>query len=61
MVATVKLPIKKIARKYNLNVLEDAQAIGSKNKFGMLGTQSDIDVFLFQLQKLLQVGKEVFL
>ena len=53
--------IKKIARKYNLNVIEDAaQAIGSKNKFGMLGTQSDIGCFSLSTAKTIASGQGGF-
>ena len=53
--------IKKIARKYNLNVIEDAaQAIGSKNQYGMLGTQSDIGCFSLSTAKTIASGQGGF-
>ena len=55
--------IKKIIKNKNIYIIEDAaQAFGSMFNGKYLGTQSHIGyVFLYQLPKQYQVGKEVFL
>jgi dTDP-4-amino-4,6-dideoxygalactose transaminase len=53
--------IKRIARKYNLNVVEDAaQALGSKNSYGYLGTQSDVGCFSLSITKIISTGQGGF-
>lgn len=50
--------INKIARRHRITVIEDAaQALGSRNLFGMLGTQSDVGVFSLGVTKLLTTGQ----
>lgn len=46
--------VNNIAKKHNIRVIEDcAQALGSKNESGYLGTQSDIGVFSLGITKLI--------
>jgi len=46
--------INQIARKYDLVVIEDAaQAFGSKNKRGFVGTQADVGIFSLGITKLI--------
>jgi dTDP-4-amino-4,6-dideoxygalactose transaminase len=53
--------INKIAKKYNLFVIEDAaQALGSKNADGFLGTQSDIGCFSLSVAKIISTGQGGF-
>ena len=53
--------INKIAKKYNLLVIEDAaQALGSQNDDGFLGTQSDIGCFSFSVAKIISTGQGGF-
>ena len=53
--------IRKIARKYKIHVIEDAaQAIGSCNKQGYLGTQSDIGCFSLSVAKTISTGQGGF-
>ena len=50
--------IEKIARSYDLNVIEDAaQSLYSKNESGFLGTQSKIGCFSLGMTKLISVGQ----
>ena len=50
--------INKVAKKNNLFVIEDAaQALGSKNQTGLLGTQSDIGCFSFSVAKTISTGQ----
>ncbi|WP_061249362.1 DegT/DnrJ/EryC1/StrS family aminotransferase [Leptospira alstonii] len=50
-----------IAKKHNLFVIEDAaQAIGSKNSSGYLGTQSDIGCFSLSVAKTIATGQGGF-
>ncbi|EKD26223.1 MAG: hypothetical protein ACD_79C01302G0004 [uncultured bacterium] len=52
------LELNKIAKEYNLKVIEDAaQAIFSKNEYGFLGTQSDVGCFSLGVTKLLTTGQ----
>ena len=51
-------PIKKIAKKYNLKIIEDAaQSIGSKYKKKYTGTYSDLGGFSFNAHKHIQTGE----
>ncbi|WP_078127292.1 DegT/DnrJ/EryC1/StrS aminotransferase family protein [Leptospira alexanderi] len=53
--------LNSIAKKYNLFVIEDAaQAIGSKNSMGYLGTQSDIGCFSLSVAKTIATGQGGF-
>jgi dTDP-4-amino-4,6-dideoxygalactose transaminase len=53
--------INKIAQKYNLIVIEDAaQALGSRNSDGYLGTQSDMGCFSFSVAKIISTGQGGF-
>jgi perosamine synthetase len=50
--------INNIAEQYNLSVIEDAaQALGSRNKDGFLGTQSDMGCFSFSVAKVISTGQ----
>jgi len=50
-----------IAKKHNINVIEDAaQAIGSKNQDGFLGTQSEIGCFSLSVAKTIATGQGGF-
>ncbi len=53
--------INAIARKHGLIVIEDAaQALGSKNADGFLGTQSDMGCFSFSVAKVISTGQGGF-
>ena len=53
--------INKIAKKHNLFVFEDAaQAIGSRNAEGLLGTQSDVGCFSLSVAKVIATGQGGF-
>ena len=53
--------INSIAKKHNLFVVEDAaQAFGSQNQFGYLGTQSDIGCFSLSMGKIITSGQGGF-
>ena len=53
--------IKSIAKKHNIRVIEDAaQALGSRNKDGFLGTQSDIGIFSLSVAKIISSGQGGF-
>lgn len=53
--------IRAISKEYGLAVVEDAaQALFSKNKFGYLGTQSDIGCFSLSVAKLISTGQGGF-
>lgn len=53
--------INSIAKKYNLKVVEDAaQALGSKNANGYLGTQSDVGCFSLSVAKIISTGQGGF-
>ena len=50
--------INYIAKQYNLSVIEDAaQALGSRNIDGYLGTQSDMGCFSFSIAKVISTGQ----
>jgi dTDP-4-amino-4,6-dideoxygalactose transaminase len=50
--------INNIAEQYNLSVIEDAaQALGSCNTDGFLGTQSDMGCFSFSVAKVISTGQ----
>jgi perosamine synthetase len=53
--------IKEIANKHNIWVIEDtAQALGSMNRDGFLGTQSDIGCFSLSVAKIISTGQGGF-
>ncbi len=53
--------LKSLAEKYQLKVIEDAaQAIGSRNDQGFLGTQSDIGCFSLSVAKTIATGQGGF-
>jgi len=53
--------INEIAQRYNLTVIEDAaQALGSRNNDGFLGTQSDMGCFSFSVSKIISTGQGGF-
>jgi perosamine synthetase len=53
--------IRQIAKKYKLKVIEDAaQAIGSRNNKGFLGSQSDIGCFSLSVAKTISSGQGGF-
>ena len=53
--------INKIAKKYDLKVVEDAaQALSSKNRDGFLGTQSHIGIFSLSMAKIISTGQGGF-
>ena len=50
--------INKIAERHNISVIEDAaQALGSSNKDGFLGTQSSMGCFSFSVAKVISTGQ----
>lgn len=54
--------INLIAKKYNLIVVEDAaQALGSRNQDGYLGTQSDFGCFSLSVAKIISTGQGGFI
>ena len=54
--------INRIAREHNLTVVEDAaQALGSRNVDGFLGTQSDFGCFSFSVAKIISTGQGGFI
>jgi perosamine synthetase len=54
--------VHRIARKYNLIVIEDAaQALGSRNQDGLLGTQSDMGCFSLSIAKIISTGQGGFI
>ena len=54
--------INAIARRHNLVVIEDAaQALGSRNEDGLLGTQSDMGCFSFSVAKIISTGQGGFI
>ena len=54
--------INSIAKKHEIAVIEDAaQAIGSQNRAGFLGTQSDIGCFSLSIAKTISTGQGGFL
>lgn len=54
--------INKIASHYGLAVIEDAaQALGSRNSDGFLGTQSDMGCFSFSVAKIISTGQGGFI
>ena len=53
--------INEIAQRHNLTVIEDAaQALGSRNADGFLGTQSDMGCFSFSVAKIISTGQGGF-
>lgn len=53
--------LKTVAKKHGLHIIEDAaQAIGSKNESGFLGTQSDIGCFSLSVAKTIATGQGGF-
>ncbi|EQA69894.1 DegT/DnrJ/EryC1/StrS family aminotransferase [Leptospira noguchii] len=59
--SVVMQQLNTIAKKHNLFVIEDAaQAIGSKNSSGYLGTQSDIGCFSLSVAKAIATGQGGF-
>jgi len=51
-------PINVLAQRYGIKVIEDAaQALGSRNLSGMLGTQSDVGIFSLGVTKLMTTGE----
>ena len=53
--------IQGVAKKYDLKVVEDAaQALGSKNSDGYLGTQSDVGCFSLSVTKIISTGQGGF-
>lgn len=54
--------INEIAQRYKLTVIEDAaQALGSRNADGFLGTQSDMGCFSFSVAKIIATGQGGFI
>jgi perosamine synthetase len=59
--ATDMPALNSLAKKFNLAVIEDAaQAIGSRNSMGCLGTQSDIGCFSLSVAKTIATGQGGF-
>lgn len=53
--------IRRIAQKHGLRVIEDAaQALGSRNQDGLLGTQSDMGCFSLSVAKIITTGQGGF-
>jgi perosamine synthetase len=53
--------IRQVAEKHGLRVVEDAaQALGSRNSAGLLGTQSDIGFFSLSVAKIIATGQGGF-
>lgn len=53
--------INELARKHGLRVIEDAaQALGSRNRDGLLGTQSDLGCFSLSVAKIITTGQGGF-
>ncbi len=53
--------IRRIAKKHGLRVIEDAaQALGSRNQDGLLGTQSDMGCFSLSVAKIITSGQGGF-
>lgn len=53
--------INGIARKYGITVIEDAaQALGSRNQDGLLGTQSEMGCFSLSVAKIIATGQGGF-
>lgn len=53
--------VNRIAHKHNLFVIEDAaQALGSRNQDGLLGTQSDMGCFSLSVAKIIATGQGGF-
>lgn len=53
--------VQRIAKKHKLAVIEDAaQALGSRNGGGLLGTQSDIGCFSLSVAKIIATGQGGF-
>ncbi len=54
--------VQRIAQKHNFVVIEDAaQALGSRNEDGLLGTQSDMGCFSLSVAKIIATGQGGFL
>lgn len=53
--------VNRIARKHGLHVIEDAaQALGTRNNNGLLGTQSDMGCFSLSVAKIISTGQGGF-
>lgn len=53
--------IRRLAQKHGLHVIEDAaQALGSRNQDGLLGTQSDMGCFSLSVAKIIATGQGGF-
>jgi dTDP-4-amino-4,6-dideoxygalactose transaminase len=53
--------IRRLAQKHGLHVIEDAaQALGSRNRDGLLGTQSDMGCFSLSVAKIIATGQGGF-
>ena len=53
--------IQQIARRHKLVIIEDAaQALGSRNQFGYLGTQTDLGCFSLSVAKTISTGQGGF-
>ena len=54
--------VQRIAKKHKLAVIEDAaQALGSRNEDGLLGTQSDMGCFSLSVAKIIATGQGGFI
>lgn len=54
--------VQRIAKKHGLAVIEDAaQALGSRNEDGLLGTQSDMGCFSLSVAKIIATGQGGFI
>ena len=54
--------IRRLASKHGIRVIEDAaQALGSRNRMGLLGTQSDAGFFSLSVAKIIATGQGGFI